>query len=153
FVSGSARVRPLQCLPLILAEDATAQGGDHALSDLVLDGKDVVERAIEALGPEMKTSRDFNELNGNAQLIASFANAAFKQRFDTKLLADGSNVRADAAKLKGSGASRHAKTVNARERVDQLFGNALAEVVLVASRTHVYERKHGDRGDIPGRRT
>ena len=36
------------------------------------------------------------------------------------------------------------------ERVDQLFGDAVAQVILIAPGTHVSERQNGDRGQSRG---
>ena len=78
FVGSRARLRPHQRLLLSAAEDASPQGRRDALRNLVFDGKDVFERAIEALGPAMIAGGHFNELHGHAQAVVRLANAALE---------------------------------------------------------------------------
>ena len=45
--------------------------------DVVLKLEDILERAIEVIGPEMRAISRIKQLRGNANAISSFANRAF----------------------------------------------------------------------------
>src|SRR6266478_2948130 len=81
-------------------------------------------------------------------MITGFANAAFEQCSDTKVLADRANVCASAVKLERSCARCYPKAINACEGANQLLCKTFTEVVLVASGTHIHEGKDGDGGDV-----
>ena len=100
----------------------------------------------------MVAARHFNQLNRHTQAIVGLADAALEQRLHVELCANGPDVLAFAAELKGRGARGHAQAIDVRERVDELLGQALTEVFLVVTRTHVRERQHSDRGDGSGSR-
>ncbi|MCY1305917.1 hypothetical protein D9M70_557460 [compost metagenome] len=51
---------------------------DDAFGYLILQLENVVERAFEALGPEMRTGRGIDELAGDADLLSRFAHAPFQ---------------------------------------------------------------------------
>jgi len=65
----------------------------------------------------VKAGGHFDELDGDAQVIAGFSNAAFEQCSNTELLADRANVRPGVAKLKRSGPSRYPQAINVAECV------------------------------------
>ena len=148
FVGGSSGVRAQQGLFFAAAQIAAAQGSGDGCSDFVLDGEEVIERAVEALGPAVIASFGFDELDSDAQTVIGFAHAAFKECADAKLAANLANVRARSAKLEGSGTGSHAQAVHVSESVYQLFGKAFAKIVLIAIGTHVRKRKNRDGGDV-----
>ena len=61
---------------------------DNGPSDLVLDGKHVLQLSIVALGPTVSAGDGVDELRGDADAIASAANAAFEHVADAELAAD-----------------------------------------------------------------
>lgn len=96
----------------------------------------------------METGRDLYQLDGHAQPVVGFANAALEQRSDAEMVADRAHVGPGVAKLKRGGPRRHAQTFDVGKRVDQLLGKALAQVVLIALRAHVREREDSNCRDI-----
>ena len=67
---------------------------------------------------------------------------------DAELAADLPDVRVLALEREGRRARRHAQRPDPRQRVDDLFGHAVAEVLGPGVRAHVAEGKHGDRGRL-----
>ena len=96
----------------------------------------------------MVAAGDFDELYRHTQAIVRFSNAALEQRPDRELAADLANVRAGAAKLKGSGPGRDPKTIHVRKGVDQFLRETFTEVILVTTGAHIRERKNGDGGNV-----
>ena len=88
-----------------------------------------------------------DQLHRDAQVIVRLAHAAFEQCPDAERPPDLAHVRTRAAELEGGRSRRDAQAVDLRQRVDQLLGQPLAEVVLIAARAHVGERQHRDRGE------
>ena len=70
------------------AEQLDLQFHDHGRRDLVLDGEDVAEIAVECLRPGMRTVGGANELRGDANAICGLAHAAFEQVRDAELPCD-----------------------------------------------------------------
>ena len=136
--------RAAQRLAFARAQNAAQRRGD-ALRDLVLDGKDVGDRAVEPLRPALIAARHFHELHGDAQPVANPADAALEHGRDAELGTDRLDVRARRAELKRRAARGDPQAVHAREHVDELVGEAIAQPVLVPRRAHVRERQDGNR--------
>jgi len=58
------------------------------IRDFVLDGEDVRDFPVIALGPEMKTIAQLNQLDDDSDPIARSSNAALQNMFDVKPLAN-----------------------------------------------------------------
>src|SRR6185437_4964366 len=101
FVGRRPGSRPDQRMTFLAAEHAAAQVRRDRFGDLVLDGKDVRELAIEALRPTVIAGRDIDELHGDAELIAALAYTALQQRAHIELPADVAHVHAGSPELKG----------------------------------------------------
>src|SRR5229473_3622747 len=108
LIRGGPGLRPQHGLFFVLAKDVAAQGSGYAFGDFVLDRENVVELAIETARPTVEAGSDLDELNGDAQTVVGFANAALEQSAYTEMTADCTNVSAGRPKLKGSGARGHA---------------------------------------------
>ena len=104
------------------------------------------ELPIVALGPAVGASRGIDELGGDADAIASAANAAFEHVADAELATDLSDVGGLALVLEARIAGDDEQLGEARELGDDVFGDAVAEVFLAWVAAHVGEGKDGDRG-------
>ena len=58
------------------------------LGDLILQFEDVVERAFEAIGPEMRPGCRVDQLPGDADAVGGLADAAFQHIAHAQLAAD-----------------------------------------------------------------
>ncbi len=93
-----------------------------------------------------------DELHGDAQAVAGLAHAAFEDVSDAEPLADRAHVESDIAELERRGARGDAQAGDAAEGVEDLLGDAVAEVLLVAPGGEVAERQDGDRRRFRGSR-
>ena len=118
---------------------------DHPRGDLVLHGEDVRVLAVEPLGPQVETGGHVGELGRDAQPAAGRAHAAVEDMAHRQRAGDRRRVAALALRAEGRGARRHPDPVDPDERVHDLLGHPLAEVILVPGRAHVGERQHRDR--------
>ena len=65
--------------------DPAGQGGRDGGGDLVLDGEDVGELAVVALGPDVAVGRGVDQLDGDAHPVAGLAHAALDHVLDAEL--------------------------------------------------------------------
>jgi len=61
---------------------------DHACCHLILEIENILDGAVEAVGPDLHSGRCIDELPGDAQAVRRFAYAAFKYIADTEFAAD-----------------------------------------------------------------
>ncbi len=148
LVGVDPRLGPHERPLLAVGQGAAPQRGGHALRDLVLDGEDVAERAVEALRPPVVAGRDLDELDGHPQPVSRLADAALEQRAHAEVTAHGADVGPRPAELEGRGPGGHAEPLDLGEGVDQLLREALAKVVLVPPGAHVRKREDRDGRDV-----
>src|SRR5262249_54107846 len=67
-------------------------GADNAAGDLVLNGKDVLEGAVVALGPDMMAACSVDELRGDTNAVAGLSHAAFEYVAYAEIAADFADV-------------------------------------------------------------
>jgi hypothetical protein len=67
----------LDALDLGLAQ-ARLYGGEHAHGELVLDGEDVVQRAVVTFRPDVPAGLRLDELAGDTHAVRRFAHAPFE---------------------------------------------------------------------------
>jgi hypothetical protein len=126
-----------------LTEQRRHQGAHDRLDDLVLNLEHVGHLAVVALGPELVSGRDTHELCRDAQLRAGPPHAPLEHARDVELLADRTDVELAAAKAKRRRPRRHVHAGQRRECVDEVLGEAVAEVLVVGVAAPVHERHHG----------
>ncbi|MCY1231172.1 hypothetical protein D9M72_436100 [compost metagenome] len=125
--------------------DAARQGGGDRRRHLVLNGEDIVQLPVVFVGPDMGVVERVDELDGDAHPLADLANAAFHQvlrpepcghlaRVDRLVLVDEARIARDDEEL-----------MAARQRSDDVFGQAIGEELLIRVAAHVVERQHHDR--------
>ena len=131
--------------------------GQHAeerarcvLGDLFLEREDVAYLPVEFLGEDVVAGPHVDEVDADAQPLAVLAHAAAQHVLDAELLAEGAEIVVR-SEVEGGGARDDAQLMDARERVDQLLGQAIAEMSLIVGGTQVGERQHGDRFARRGR--
>jgi hypothetical protein len=90
--------------------------------DLVLDGEDVLQLAVEGLRPELVAVGDVDQLDVDPDPVADLPDAALEHRADTELVADLANVDLLALKGEAGGAGRHLHVGQLGEGVDDVLG-------------------------------
>ena len=83
FLPGALDLRMLQ---------ARLDDADDALGDLILKLENVVQGAVEAVGPEMRARFRFDQLRGDAEPIARFAHAALQHVTHAEFTPDLPNI-------------------------------------------------------------
>ena len=140
--------------------DVSGHRGSDGGGDLGLDVEDVGELAVVGLGPELSPAL-VEELRRYAQLAARLAHAALQDVAHTEHRADALDPDGAVLERERGRAADHVQLTDARERVQDLLGDAVAEVAVVGIVADVGEGKHGDgvfepfgrwgaRGDICG---
>jgi hypothetical protein len=93
----------------------------------------------------MGAVRDARELGGDAEPVARLSDAPLQHRRDIQLRPDAAHVERLALERERRGARHHPQVRNAGEGVDQLLGEAVAEILLVFFGTEVEKREHDHR--------
>ena len=65
-----------QRAPDLQCPQARRYGGDHVLGDVVLQGEDVAQAALVAVGPDMSAGPGLDELGGDTHAVSGLAHAA-----------------------------------------------------------------------------
>jgi hypothetical protein len=133
--------RPLQ----LGLSDRRGDRDRHRLTDLVLHREDVGEVAVVALGPDVVAGLRLDQLSGNADAVAGFAQAAFEDIAHTQFAPDLLHI--DGAALVGeAGIARdHEQRGIARKRGDDILGDTVSEEFLLGIARHIDERQERDR--------
>src|SRR5204863_1741149 len=102
----------------------------------------VVECAIVALCPHGEARLRVDQLDRNAEAVAGLAYAAVEERPDAELLSHCAAIDPWPAETKRRGARRGPQSFDTAQRVNNLFGNAIAEVGLVRLGAQIGERQY-----------
>ncbi len=106
------------------------EGGDDPLDDLLLEGEHVRQRAVERLGPELASQVGGAQPDLHGEAVVGLSEGARQDGGDAEGLAHRRDVVL-APVAKRDAARNDAQPLDARERADQLFGQAVADVSLV----------------------
>jgi hypothetical protein len=117
---------------------------DDMPRDLLLDGEDVFDLALESLRPEVKTVRGIDELRGDPQSIAALAYAAFQERLHIEQAPHFPAVHSAVLQLERCRTRGDPQAADCAQGIDDLLRGSFAEIVLILLRTHVCERQDRD---------
>ena len=115
------------------------------IGDLVLDGENIVEPAIEPFGPEMIARARIDQLRQNSDAIARLAHAAFEHVAHVQLPRDVVGRHRSALVAEGRASRDDEEPAEIREGVDDVLGHAVGEEGLLGGGRNVVEGQHGDR--------
>jgi len=116
----------------------------HSLGDLVLQREDVGKIAVVALGPDVLAALGLDQLRGDADAIAGFAQAAFEHIAHTELASDLLHIDRAALVAEGRIARDDEQRRIARQRGDDVLGDPVGEELLLGVATHIREGQHCD---------
>src|SRR6516164_1626433 len=114
-------------------------------SDLVLKIENVVEGAIEVLGPKMRSSRSIDELPSYADPVSRLAHAAFEHITHPELAPDLFYVHGAAFVSEARIARYHEQLARTRQRRNDFLHHAVGEILLLGIATHVLKWQDGNR--------
>ena len=121
------------------------EGIDDGAGDFVLEREDVPDVAVVALGPQAEPIVHGHERDGDPDAIAGSPHGAVEQGAHLERASDLGGIRLGEPVAERGRTRGDAEALHAPEGDQNLFGDALAEITLVARLAHVGERKHGDR--------
>ena len=129
-----------------LAGQLRLQHGGNRRRDLVLHGKDIGELAVPTLRPHRTAIGRIDQLGSHTNALPALPHASFEHVLDAELARDIADPRLPPFERERRGASGHLQPGKAREHVDHVLGEAVAEILLLPIAAHVHERQHRDRG-------
>jgi len=129
---------------LLVVEQYVERSG-HVLGDVQLHGETVLQRAVVGMRPKVVTVAGADQLGGDACTLALAAHAAFEHGGHAQRLADLAQVLVLALELERRGATHHLQAIDARQRVQDLLGQAIGEELVFRVGRHVDEGQHRDR--------
>jgi hypothetical protein len=130
---------------LLLPEQRHAQLIGDRFRDLLLQREDAPQLAIVGLGPTLTPISGLHERNADAHAIPCFPHAPFQQMRHPESAADCARILRPAFKPERRSAPDDAQLADLRERVDQLLGESIGEILLRGISASVHERQHRDR--------
>jgi hypothetical protein len=146
YASGSTLPRACVRVVLLAAGEAHLERLHDLLGHLVLHREDVLEVAVEAVGPDVAAALGVDELHVDAHLHAGTAHAAFEHVAHAELAAHLLDVDALLLVRERRVARDHEQARDLGNVGDDVFGDAVGEVLLLGVAAHVGERQHRERG-------
>src|SRR6059058_3189605 len=114
------------------------------MGDLVLHGEDVSHLTVVGL-PEVVSVPGVGQLRRHAQAVCGPAHAPAEHGRHLQRLTDLPHVLVLPLECERRRPGHDLELGQLRERVDELFADAVAQVFLLWGTTHVHERQHGNR--------
>ncbi len=116
----------------------------HRDGDLTLNGEDILQLAIVRFGPDGTAIGGIDQLGDDAHAVALSAHAPFEQVRYSQLLTNGPAVVGLSLKKKRRAAADDLEPRNFGENRDQLFREAVREIVIAWVAAGVDQRQHRD---------
>jgi len=113
--------------------------------DPVLELEDILQRAVETVGPNMHPTERIDQLRGDALASASLAHRAFEHITHAELASDLLHVDCLALVREARIAGDDEEPADARERGDDLIDHAVGKIFLLRVTAHIGEGQHRDR--------
>ena len=139
-------------VPLLLQRELQLQRRHDLLHDLILQGEDVLQWAVVALGPQVTAGGGVDQLRGDPHLLVRFLHAAFQHVAHAHLFPHVLHLHRFAFVGEGRVAGDDKETGDAGEVAGEHFGDAVAEVVLLGVFAHVVEGQDDDGGFVGQRK-
>ena len=111
-------------------------GGRNCLGDLVLNSENIDQIAVVSFSPQMVAGNDLDELGRDANAVPRTTHTAFQHIANAEFMCDPLHVNCTALVGKAGVAERLA----ARQRRNDVFGDAVSKVLLFRVAAHVLER-------------
>jgi len=118
-------------------------GFGHRCRDLALDRQYVLQVAVKGLGPFLEACSGLHQLGADPHPAVGPPDTAVQQVGHAQPGADLATVGCTALELEGRGPGDHLQQLDARQGVDQLFGQAVREIVLGQIAAQIGEGQDG----------
>src|SRR6266480_7144632 len=129
---------------LALSEQETQRVNDTA-GNFILDREDVFDLSVEPLRPQVVTIPRVDELNADADPVASLPDAALKKRLDIKSPSNFARIDACSTKSEAGCPGRDVKRPDFGKRIQNFLCYTVAEVFLIAFGAEIRKRQDAKR--------
>src|SRR5262249_18034806 len=123
------------------------------LGYLVLELEDVLERAVETVGPQMRAACRIDELRRDAHAVGRLARAAFEHVANAELATDLPYIYGMTLVGEARVAGDHEQVAKARQRRGDILDDPVGEIVLLGVAAQILERQDRDRGPLGKRQS
>ncbi len=130
------------------ALQAGLDDADDLVGDLVLQVENVFQRAVVAVGPQMRPGRGLDQLRRDAHPVARLAHASFQDIAHAELTPDLSHIDGSALVGEARIARDHEQPFDPRQAGDDVLDHAVGEILLLRIAAHVLERQDRDRRPV-----
>ena len=135
---------------LFLGQELELQGRHDCLGNLILDGEDIGEVAVVAVGPDMVAGLAVDQLGVDPHPVAGLADAAFEHMGDIELARDLADIESLALERECGVPGNDREGRDLREVGDDVVGYPVAEIFLLRVAAQIDERQHADRDPTRG---
>jgi len=116
--------------------------------DLVLKLENILERAVEPVGPEMRASGCVDQLCSNTHPAAGLAHRSFEDVAHAEFARDLLHINRLALVGEGRIAGDDKEPADARQRRNDLLDHAICEIFLLGVAAHIGKRHYRDRRPV-----
>ena len=135
---------------LFLGQELELQCRHDRLGNFILDGEDVREVAVVAVGPNVVAGLAVDQLGVDPNPIAGLADAAFQHVGDVELARDLADIESLALERECGVAGNDREGRDLRQVGDDVVGYPVAEIFLLRVAAQIDERQHADRDSTRG---
>ena len=155
-VPGAQIVRPVRARPLALGLAKLGLDCTHQrCGDFVLNGENIFQLAVVALGPDMVARQTVNQLRRDTNALAGLANTAFEHIGHAQCPGNFADVGRLPLIREAGIAGDYEEPSYSRQRGDQILGDPVGKILLVRVAGHVGKRQNCNRrfvGQLEARR-
>ncbi|HET6593724.1 MAG TPA: hypothetical protein VFG48_12455, partial [Xanthomonadales bacterium] len=123
------------------------EGRADPARDVFLHGKQVLALPVILARPQVIPVGSVDQFRGDAQLIIELPDTACQDGLHVELSSDIADVYVAVAETERGSPGGNPQAGDPAQRIDDFFGDAFAEVTLVAMFAHVIERQDRDGWD------
>ena len=148
---GSHALRGLALRAIVAGRfDPAGERADDRAAHLVLDGEDVLDLAVVALGPDVPVGLGIDQLHGDSDTVAGFANAPLDDIVNSELARDVLDLDRPALVHERRVSGDNQEIAEPGQLGDDVLGEAVDEELLFGIAAHVDEGQH-HQGRLRGR--
>ena len=120
------------------------EGASYPGHDLIQNDEDLVQVAVELVGPQLRARSRIDEVDGGAEAIVCYQHSAFQHGRGIEASANLAHVKPFPVQGEDGRSSNQMKTGDASQ-TDEYFGSkALTEIILFRVGAHIREGEDGD---------
>jgi hypothetical protein len=134
--------------PILGRRESEPQRVDDLARETLLDGENVLQRAVELVGPELCVGPGVDELRGNPEVGTSAPDTSGQHIARAELARDGTQVLVAPLQAHRGLSRDDAQRLDHREVGNHLVGEAIGEMIGLLFPGHDRERQDRDRTEL-----